>query len=95
MTYAFVQDVPIGVDVYNEIVAALGNHKPDGLIVHLAQVMTDGRLRYFDVWESEADCERFTDERLHPAVGAVLARHQIHPNDEPPRHPVTVTHVWK
>ena len=26
-------------------------------------------MRYLDVWEYEAACERFTEERLHPVVG--------------------------
>jgi hypothetical protein len=28
----------------------------------------DGGLRYIDVWESEEDCARAFDERIHPAV---------------------------
>jgi len=54
MTYAFTQDVPITLDIYHEIKADLGEQPPEGLIVHLAQVMEDGHLRYLDVWESEA-----------------------------------------
>jgi hypothetical protein len=49
MTYAWMQDVPIT----REIVADLGDQPPEGLIVHDAQVMDDGHLRYLDVWESE------------------------------------------
>ena len=94
MTYAFVQDVPINVDVYDEIIADLGDQLPDGLIVHIAQVMADGHLRYLDVWQSQAACERFTEERLHPAVGPVLARHQVRPDREPPRLPVEIADVW-
>lgn len=94
MTYAFVQDVPIGLDVYDEIVAGLGNQPPEGLIVHVAQVMEDGHLRYLDVWESEAAWERFVEERLHPVVGPVLARHQIRPDREPPRRPAEIADVW-
>ena len=94
MTYAFVQDVPISVEIYDEIMAGLGDQLPDGLIVHIAQVLDDGHLRYLDVWESQAACERFTEERLHPVVGPVLARHQIRPDREPPRLPVDIAHVW-
>ncbi len=95
MTYAFTQDVPITLEIYNEIVADLGDQPPQGLIVHRAQVMEDGHMRYLDVWESEAACERFTEERLHPVVGRALARHQVRVDGgEPPRQPVQVAHVW-
>ena len=75
MAYAWVQDVPIGVDVYYEIIAGLGDQPPEGLIVHVAQVMDDGHLRYLDVWESEAACERFTDSACI-RLSARLARHR-------------------
>ena len=94
MTYAFVQDVPITVDIYEEIVAGLGQQLPEGLIAHVTQVMDDGHLRYLDIWESQAACDRFTEQRLHPVVGPVLARHQIHPDREPPRQPVQIADVW-
>lgn len=94
MTYAFVQDIPISVDIYQEIIAGLGNQPPEGLIVHIAQVMDNGHLRYLDVWESEAACERFTEERLHPVVGPVLARHQVRPDREPPKLSVQIADVW-
>ncbi|MDQ6672672.1 MAG: hypothetical protein M3069_18345 [Chloroflexota bacterium] len=95
MTYTWLQDVPITVDIYREIVAGLGDAPPEGLILHIARVMDDSHLQYLDVWESEAACERFTEERLHPVVGPALARHQVRPEGgEPPRRPVQVAHVW-
>ena len=33
----------------------------------------EGGLRYVDVWDTEADWERFRDEQVEPAVGQVLA----------------------
>ena len=94
MTYAFVQDVPIGEDIYDEIAAGLGNSPPNGLILHIAQVLDSGHLRYLDVWESEAAWHRFVEERLHPVVGPVLARHQVRPDGEPPTHTVQLADVW-
>jgi hypothetical protein len=94
MAYAFVQDVPIGLEIYEEIVAGLGNDPPEGLIVHVTEVLDDGHLRYLDIWESQAACDQFTRERLHPVVGPVLARHQIHPEREPERRPVQIADVW-
>lgn len=95
MTYAWTQDLPITLDIYHEIVADLGDQPAEGFILHVAQVLDDGHLRYLDIWESEAACERFTEERLHPVVGRALARHQLRlEGGEPPRHPVQIAHVW-
>ncbi len=43
---------------------------------------TEGGLRYIDIWESEADWQRFVDERLHPVVHSLLAT--VFGNDLPP-----------
>ena len=94
MPYAFVQDVPITMEIYEEIVPGLGNEPPEGLIVHVTQVLDDGRLRYLDIWETQDDCDRFVRERLHPVVGPVLARHQIRPEREPERQSVLIADVW-
>ncbi len=94
MTYAFVQDVPIGPAVYRQIRAELGDQPPKGLVVHLA-IRSDQGLRYVDVWESEQDWERFTEERLHKAVWGVLDRAGVpRPEVEPRRSPIEVEDVW-
>jgi hypothetical protein len=95
MTYAWIQDLPITVDIYAEIMADLGDSPPEGLIVHIARVLEDGHLQFLDVWESEAACARFTEERLHPIVGRALARHAVRvPGGEPPRRPAQIAHIW-
>jgi hypothetical protein len=43
----------------------VGPEVPEGLIVHLAIKHAEGGLRCIDVRESEEDCRRFEDERLH------------------------------
>ena len=96
MTYAFTQDVPINTEIYNRIVDGLGTAPADGLIVHLAIELPEGGLRYIDVWESEADWDRFAEERLHPAVHPVLSAltgGQI--PAEPERTPLAVVDVWR
>jgi hypothetical protein len=96
MTYAFIQDVPIDAAFYARIVAGLGDTRPAGLITHLAIERPEGGLRYIDVWETEADCDRFTEERLHPVIHSMLREifgDQLPP--EPERTPVTVVHVWQ
>ena len=92
--YAFEQDVPINAEVHARIMAQLGDEVPQGLIAHIAFERPDGGLRYLDLWEAQADCDRFTEERLHPVVGAALAAAGIRPAGEPPRNDVHVVDVW-
>ena len=95
MTYAFTQDVPIDAAFYKRIRDGLGDAPPAGLIIHLAVDKPEGGLRYYDVWETEADFERFAEERLHPVVHPLLK--EIFGDDvpnEPARLPLSVIHVW-
>jgi hypothetical protein len=92
---AFTQDVPIDATFYRRITDGLGPEPPAGLIVHLAFERPEGGLRYLDVWESQADADRFTEERLHPVVHGLLAEifgDALPP--EPERDPLSVVHVW-
>jgi hypothetical protein len=92
--YAFEQDVPIGRSVYADIVARLGDEVPQGLLLHVALEREDGTLRYLDVWEDQATCDRFAEERLHPAVRPALEAADIHPDGEPSRAELGVVHMW-
>lgn len=96
MTYAFTQDVPIDAETYARILDDIGSDLPKGLVVHLAIAKPEGGLRYVDVWESEADFERFADERLHPVIHPMLAgvfgEQNLPP--EPDRVAADVIHVW-
>ena len=95
MSYGFTQDVPIGAGLYREIVSQLGDEIPDGLIVHVAMTRPEGGLRYLSIWENEADCDRFGEERLHPVVHPLLAAHfggEV--PDEPVRSSFEVVDVW-
>lgn len=71
MAYAFVHDVPADEQMYHEIRRRLGDETPEGLIAHVVIKRDDG-LRYVDVWETEADWERFRAERAEPTVDAIL-----------------------
>jgi hypothetical protein len=95
MTYAFTQDVPIDAATYRRIAAGLGDRPPDGLIVHLAIERPEGGLRYVDVWESEADWDRFAEERLHPVVHPILIERLGTEPPEPPRSSVAVIDLWQ
>jgi hypothetical protein len=94
MTYAFTQDVPIDAVFYRRITDALGDEPAKGLISHVAIERPEGGLRYIDVWETEQDCDRFAEERLHPVVHDLLREifgDQMPP--EPERIPLSVIHV--
>ena len=72
MPYAYIQDVPANEHIYAQVKDRLGDEPPKGLTAHLA-VRREGRLRYVDVWETQADWARFREDRLDPAVRDVLA----------------------
>lgn len=96
MAYSFTQDVPIDAAVYHRVLEGMGDDPPEGLIVHIAVERAEGGLRYFDVWESEEDWDRFAEERLHPVVHPILSSHlgdDFPP--EPERVPLPVIHVWQ
>ena len=45
--------------------------RPDGLLVHCAGFTEDGTFRMFEVWTSDELEQRFTAERLMPAIREV------------------------
>ncbi len=95
MTYAFTQDVPLSRAMYDELRRELGDERPEGMILHLVTERERG-LQYLDVWESEAACDRFVNERVNPALGRLLARAGFTgERREPPRTPISVVDVWK
>lgn len=95
MAYSFIQDVPIGADDYRRIVDGLGSEPPAGLIAHVALERPEGGLRYVDVWETEADWDRFAEDRLHPVVHPLLMEKLGFAPPEPPREQAGVIDVWK
>ncbi len=80
MPYGFIQSVPANEQIYRQVRAQLGDAAPDGLVAHIA-VKGDGGLRYINVWDSEADWERFRDQHLHPAVEQVLGALGVTPDE--------------
>ena len=90
MVYAFIQDVPIGEDLYRRITEKLGPEPLAGQLLHLCIRQPDGRLRYIDVWESEEACTRAFQERIHPAVDAAFDGDR--PSGEPEVHRLDVLH---
>lgn len=88
MVYAYTQDVPIGDELYWRIIDGIGPEPIAGQLLHLCVRKPDGGLRYIDVWESEADCARAFDERVHPAVDAAFGGRR--PPGEPVVEPLDV-----
>ncbi len=76
MLFSFIRDVPFNEEQYAEIRSEIGDEVPKGLVTHLA-IRRDTGLRYIDVWETEADWERFCDERVSPAVQKMMSTYGI------------------
>ena len=53
---------------YERVRQAVGEDPPPGLVYHAAGEVEGGRWQSVSVWESEAEFNRFRDERLMPAV---------------------------
>jgi len=93
VVYAFTYEVPINPEIYGEITAALGDQRAPGFIAHIAY-RTEAGLRYLDVWNSEDEYKAFVEDRLHPAVHAVLSEKLGFVPPEPPIAVLDVVHVW-
>lgn len=91
MVYAYTQDVPIDFATYERMLDAIGPEPLAGNLVHLCVRRPDGGLRYVDVWESVEACAAAFEERIHPAVAAVLAENR--PTEEPTTSPLDVLHI--
>ena len=72
MPYALCYDVPADEAMYRQVRARIDDEQPNGLIAHLV-VQAGHGLRHIGVWETQDDWQRFHDERVEPAVHAVLA----------------------
>lgn len=83
--YAYLQEVPIGPEIYAKVKDRLGSEPLAGLVVHLALSRPDGGLTYVDVWESREACDRAFEERIDPAVFGVFEEIGFQPDGEPGR----------
>jgi len=91
VVYAYIQDVPIGDDLYWKIVDELGPEPMAGQLLHLCVRRSDGKLQYIEVWESKELCAKAFDDRIHPAVDAAFGGHR--PATEPEVHRLDVIHA--
>lgn len=58
--------------MYDAVNEKMGDEMPAGLIIHTAGRNQDGTFQMVDVWESAEALERFGEERLRPAIAAVM-----------------------
>jgi hypothetical protein len=68
-------------DAVNEKMG-LANQPPEGLIFHSAGEL-DGRFQIFNVWEAREYFDRFTRERVRPALVAVMGEERVASMPEP------------
>ncbi|MEA2369496.1 MAG: hypothetical protein QOH38_2214 [Thermoleophilaceae bacterium] len=76
MAIVMIQDTPApapDMEMYDRVNEVLGvdDNPPDGLIVHTASKTDDGMV-IVDVWESREAFDRFSEERLMPAIREVM-----------------------
>lgn len=72
MAVAMMVDNPNGSqEIYDRVRELLGLERPAGGIFHVAGPSPNGGWRVVELWESEADANRFYQERLSPAFEAV------------------------
>jgi hypothetical protein len=93
VTYVFTQDVPISAEVYGKIATNIGREPMKGLLMHVASKTGDGKLHYFDVWESKELCDRAFEERIAPATRRVLSDSAAPPASEAGRHVLDIVEV--
>ena len=91
MVYAYIQDVPIGEDLYRKIIDELGPEPLPGQLLHLCVRLPGDRLQYIDVWESEAACAQAFDDRVHQAVDTAFGGRR--PSSEPVVQQLDVLHA--
>jgi hypothetical protein len=72
-----IETTPENYDAIENALDGRGN-PPDGLIIHTAQDLGNGRMRIVDVWESPEAFGAFAETRLGPTIGQTLG------DDAPP-----------
>ena len=90
--YAFTFVAPGDEALYQEIRAGISELHPKGLVVHLV-VKTESGLRHTNVWESQADWDRFRDEQVMPSLVRALTAAGIDPSLVPPSQDLEVVDV--
>jgi hypothetical protein len=86
MAHGIVATVPAPIDMYEavnaQVTEKVGEGAPDGLLVHIARMTTEG-FQVIEVWESKQQCDEFQDTVLAPIIDRVSG------GQAPPRDQVT------
>lgn len=87
MTVLMQMDLPLTREDVEAVGADVESAKnpPDGLLVHVMTETANG-VHIVDVWESQAQFEKFRDDRLMPSMMKVMTKRGI-PMDGPPPEP--------
>ena len=83
MVVLMTMDVPLTREDVEAVSAALGPDPAKGLIAHVMTKTPDG-VHVTDIWESQADFQKFSDEQLMPAMQQVLSERGISLDGPPP-----------
>ena len=83
MAVLMTMDISIGREHLEAVSTAMGvqDDPPDGLIAHVLTETADG-VHVVDIWESQADFQKFNDEQLLPTMQKVLSERGV-PLDGP------------
>jgi hypothetical protein len=78
MAILMTMDISIGRADLEAVSDSMGvqNNPPEGLIVHVLTETSDG-VHVVDIWESQADFQKFSDERLMPAMQQTLTERGV------------------
>ncbi len=84
MTVLMTLDLPVSREDLEALSVAAGaaENPPEGLIVHTA-TETAGGVRVVDIWESQAQFEKFRDERLMAGLQKVAAERGLEVSGPP------------
>jgi hypothetical protein len=76
-------------EMYDAVQEKLGNDMPEGMIVHTSGRNDEGVFQIVDVWESREAHGRFAQDRLMPAINAVMQDMGMDQMQGPPRDQTT------
>jgi hypothetical protein len=68
----------VGAEQYDAVTAAMdmAGNPVEGMIFHSAGEL-EGRFQIFNVWQARENYERFTEDRLRPAMVAVMGEERV------------------
>jgi heme-degrading monooxygenase HmoA len=85
MVVLMTMDVPLPREDVEAVSAAVGgpDNPPDGLIAHVMTETPDG-VHVTDIWESQEDFQKFSEDLLLPTMRRVLEERGISLDGPPP-----------